>query len=413
MKRAALLAVGSEFMRFGRVDTNTAWIQSRLDDFGVDTVWHATLPDDPEIIATTVRAAIELAELVILTGGLGPTDDDRTREGLARALDRPLEHDAAKEQEMRERFAAVEIPWTERQARQARRPAGADWIANHSGSADGLLAEHEGTTVVALPGVPSEMQPMLEARLVSWVGVAGRRAVARSTLRVFGRGEAVVEAKIADLYARQGIEVTILSAPGEVTIGVHSTADSAKRADEQLGSVRGAMLERLGPGVYVDDDRPLAAIVGDLLVERDQTFAVAESCTGGKLAAEATEIPGSSRWFRGGWVVYADELKRQLAGIDEEVLARDGAVSEPVARRLAEAVRERCGADWGIGITGIAGPGGGTADKPVGLVHIGMASPEATWHWRTVRPGDRQGVRRGSMIFALERLRRALTGTNP
>ena len=172
------------------------------------------------------------------------------------------------------------------------------------------------------------------------------------------------------------------------------------------------MLERLEPGVYVDDDRSLAAIVGHLLVRRRETFAIAESCTGGLLAAETTKVPGSSRWFRGGWVVYSDELKRQLAGIDRAILERHGAVSEPVARLLAEAVRERCGADWGIGITGIAGPDGGTRAKPVGLVHVGLASRFATSHWRTVRPGDREGVRRGSVNFAFERLRRALIGSD-
>jgi len=409
MTHAALLAVGSEFMRFDRSDTNTAWIAARLDGLGVETVLRATLPDDPGVIASTLRAAVEMADLVILTGGLGPTDDDRTREGLAQALGRPLENDAAKEQELRRRFAAVEVPWSERQARQARRPSGAHWIANGSGSADGLLVEHEGTTVVALPGVPSEMQPMLSAHVAGWVGVSGRRAVVRSTLRVFGRGEAAVEEKIADLYDEPGIEVTVLSAPGEVTIGVQSTGGSPESVAAQLEATCAAMAQRLGPGVYVDEGRSLAGIVGDLLVERGETFSVAESCTGGVLAAEATTVPGSSRWFRGGWVVYSDALKRQLAGIDAATLERHGAVSEAVARRLAEAVRERCDTDWGIGITGIAGPDGGSEDKPVGLVHVALASRETTQHWRTVRPGDRAGVRRGSLVFALERLRRALT----
>jgi nicotinamide-nucleotide amidase len=256
------------------------------------------------------------------------------------------------------------------------------------------------------------MQPMLATHIDDWVGVSGRRAVVRSTLRVFGSGEAVVEAKISDLYDESGIDVTVLSAPGEVEIGLQSSDDSREAAVLQLEATRDAMVDRLGPGVYVDDGRPLAGIVGDLLVQRGETFAAAESCTGGALAAEATTIPGSSRWFRGGWVVYADELKRQLAGIDAAILQRDGAVSEAVARRLAEAVRERCGADWGIGITGIAGPDGGSEDKPVGLVHVALASRDSTQHWRTVRPGDRGGVRRGSVVFALERLRRSLTGSD-
>jgi nicotinamide-nucleotide amidase len=412
MTRAALIAVGSELLRFDRADTNTSWISIQLDRLGVEIVARVALPDEPAVIAATLRAALELADLVILTGGLGPTADDRTREGLAQALDRVLEHDAEKEQEMQRRFAAIELPWSERQARQAQRPAGARWIANAAGSADGLLLDHEGTTIVALPGVPSEMQPMLAANIENWVGVSARRAMVRSTLRVFGSGEAVVEAKVSDLYGEPGIDVTVLSAPGEVEIGLQSSDVSRATALRRLEATRAAMLARLGPGVYVDDDRSLSGIIGDLLAERGETLAAAESCTGGALAAEATTVPGSSRWFRGGWVVYADELKRQLAGVEPAMLERDGAVSEVVARRLAEAVRERCGADWGIGITGIAGPGGGSEDKPVGLVHIALASRESTQHWRTVRPGDRQGVRRGSVVFAFERLRRALTGSD-
>jgi nicotinamide-nucleotide amidase len=412
VKRAALIAVGSEFLRFDRADTNTVWIAAQLDRLGVETVARVVVPDEPAAIATTLRAAMEMSDLVILTGGLGPTDDDRTREGLARALERSLQHDADKEREMRRRFAAVELPWTDRQARQAQRPSGADWIANSAGSADGLLLDHGGTTVVALPGVPSEMRSMLTAHIGDWVGVSDRRAVVRSTLRVFGRGEAIIEAKISDLYDEPGIDVTVLSAPGEVEIGLQSTDDSRETAVQRLEVIRDAMVDRLGSGVYVDDGRSLAGIVGDLLVERGETLATAESCTGGALAAEATTVPGSSRWFRGGWVVYADELKRQLAGIDAAILERDGAVSEPVARRLAAAVRERCGADWGIGVTGIAGPEGGSEDKPVGLVHIALAARDSTQHWRTVRPGDREGVRRGSVVFALERLRCALTGSD-
>ena len=412
MKRAVLIAVGSELLRFGRTDTNTVWISAQLDRLGMETVARVAVSDEPAAIVPTIRAAVEMADLVILTGGLGPTEDDRTREALAQVLERPLEHDAEKEAELRRRFAAVELPWTERQARQARRPAGARWIANGVGSADGLLVDHVGTTIVALPGVPAEMKPMLAAHVDDWVGVSSRQAVVLSTLRVFGRGEAAVEARISDLYDRPGIDVTILSGPGEVEIGIRSVADRRETAVLQLNATCDAMKARLGGDVYVDDKRSLAGIVGDLLTERGETLAVAESCTAGLLAAESTTVPGSSRWFRGGWVVYANELKQQLAGIDAATLERHGAASEPVARRLAEAVRTDCGADWGIGVTGIAGPEGGSEDKPVGLVHIALAARDSTQHWRTVQPGDREGVRRGSVVFALERLRRALTGSD-
>ncbi|NIM01273.1 MAG: CinA family nicotinamide mononucleotide deamidase-related protein [Acidobacteria bacterium] len=410
MKRAALIAVGSELLRFDRSDTNTVWLTEQLDRLGIETVARLSLPDEPATISRVLSTLVDSSDLVILTGGLGPTEDDRTRDALSLAAGRELQHDPDKERDLRARFAAVEVRWTDRQARQAWRPRGASWIINPAGSADGLILEHGGTTIVALPGVPSEMKPMVSAHLEAWVGTGERQRVLRSVLRTFGRGEAAVEAKIADLYDQPGIEVTVLSSPGEVTIAIQASDTSSEIASKRLEATRAAMLQRLGGGVLVDDERPLAEIVGNLLLEAGQTLAVAESCTGGMLAAEATAVPGSSRWFRGGWVVYSDDLKRDLAGVDPALLERHGAVSEPVGRQLAASVRRRCGADWGVGITGIAGPGGGSAGKPVGLVHVALASATGTEHWRTVRPGGRQGVRRGSVIFALEQLRRALVG---
>jgi nicotinamide-nucleotide amidase len=408
MKRAALIAVGSELLRLGRTDSNTPWISARLDRFGIETVARLSVLDEPEAIASTLRCALEIADLVLLTGGLGPTDDDRTREGLALGLACPLQHDEVKEREMRSRFAALEFPWTERQARQAQRPEGAVWIANGAGSADGLRLEHMQSTIVALPGVPSEMQAMFAANVKDWIGTQDRRFIASSILRVFGRGESEVEDRVSDLYEQPGIQVTVLSAPGEVEIGLFATADSQDDAIGRLAATSEAMIQRLGGDVHIDDPRSLAAIVGDRLLERGETLAVAESCTAGLLAAAVTSVPGASRWFLGGWVVYSNELKTKLGDIEPAMLELHGAVSEPIARQLAEAVRQKSGADWGVGITGIAGPDGGSDDKPVGLIHIAVASAHETEAWRTVRPGDRQGVRRGAVAFSLDRLRRAL-----
>ncbi len=413
MKRAALIAVGSELVRFGRVDTNTLWISSELERFGVETRTRVAVSDELAALVPAIRTAIETVDLIILTGGLGPTDDDRTRDALAQALDRPLIHDKDKEAELRRRFARFEVEWTEPQARQASRPDGSAWIPNRAGSADGLVLQHDGKTLVALPGVPSEMKPMVREHLEAWVGDAGGVAIARSTMRVFGRGEAGVEALIGELYGAPGVDVTILSAPGEVHIVIRSVAATRSAAERRLEQVRTAMAQRLNNDVYVDDDRSLARIVGEQLVSRGETVAVAESCTAGALAAEITTVPGSSAWFRGGWVVYSDDVKRALAGVGPATLERHGAVSEPVARELAENVRAACATDWGIGITGIAGPDGGSRDKPVGLVHFALASSAETGHWRTVRPGDREVIRRGSVMFALDRLRRALRGAGP
>jgi nicotinamide-nucleotide amidase len=412
MRRAALVAVGSELLRLARDDTNTAWISARLARLGVETVCRVHVCDEPAAIASVLRAAIETADLAILTGGLGPTDDDRTRQALALALDRPLEHDASKETSLRQRLMAADLPWTKRQARQAWRPADARWIENKVGSADGLWIEAAGTTVVALPGVPSEMRPMFVDHVDDWVRDVGRHAEARASIRVFGHGEATVDERLSDLYEEPGIDVTILSAPGEIEVAVRSVAESAATAETKLDAFCSAVQSRFAHDVYVDEDRSLAGLVGDLLVRRGETLATAESCTAGMIAAEVTTVPGSSAWFRGGWVLYSDELKSRLAAIDLRDLEQHGAVSERVARRLAEAAREGCSADWGLGVTGIAGPGGGSEDKPVGLVHVALASAAETWHWRTLRPGDRDYIRRRTVAFALDRLRRALTGTD-
>lgn len=412
MTRAALIAIGSELLGFGREDTNGPWIAARLEASGVETVARWVVSDALEALVPAIEAATRIADVVILTGGLGPTDDDRTREALARALGRPLRHDEIREARLKRRFAAFELPWTDRKARQAYRPEGADWIDNDVGSADGLRVAHGDVTVVALPGVPSEMRPMVEAELTGWLGGDASATTARSTIRVFGYGEADVDARLADLYDRDGVDITILAGPGEVAVAIRSTGGDAAEVRAMLDGVRDEVATRFAGEVAVDDERSLAAIVGDALRERGTDLAVAESCTGGMLAAEVTRVPGSSDWFRGGWVVYHNELKQGLAGIPAETLEEDGAVSETVARGLAEAVRDRCAAGWGIGITGVAGPGGGSADKPVGLVHVALAGPGGTRHWRTMRGGDRDWIRRRTVAFALDRLRRALIEPN-
>ena len=402
MKRAALIAVGSELLHFGRSDTNTPWIAGKLERQGIEVLTRNTVADEVDAIAAALRAAVDSADLVITTGGLGPTEDDLTRDAVALATGLPLTRDPLKEDELRRRVEAYGVPWTDLQARQADRPQGAEWIENRLGSADGWRLESGGTVIVALPGVPAEMIAMVEAGLAEWAG-HGEAHAHVAILRVAGLGEGSVDDLLRDLYRDPEVAVTTLGAADGVEVRLRSFNET------RLEEVRVSIVERLGERLFAEDESSLAEVVGALLEARGQTLAVAESCTGGMLAAEATSVPGSSAWFRGGWVVYHNDLKLRWAAVAPEVLEAEGAVSEPVARQLAERVRIETSATWGIGITGIAGPGGGSEEKPVGLVHVALAGPRETLHWKPRWPGDRRRVRRRAVAFALDRLRLALT----
>jgi nicotinamide-nucleotide amidase len=405
---AVVLAVGSELLRTGRRDTNGDWLVGRLLDLGIETRWRSAVDDDVVRIARLIRAAREDAGVVLLTGGLGPTEDDRTREALAYAFDAPLTRDPDMARWITSMFTARGRVAGPRQWRQADRPRGASWIDNMLGSAPGLLIERDGRMLAALPGVPAEMKAMFDAslapRLAAWDG----GALARTTLRIAGRPESWVDELVRDLYGTSGTETTILASPGSVELLVTARGADAAEAQARLAGLTQAMRARLGIDLYGVDGETLAGVVGRLLVARGATVATAESCTAGLLGAALTEVPGSSGWFRGGVVCYADDLKTSLAGVPAALLSAHGAVSEPVARALAYGARVACSADFGLGITGVAGPGGGTPAKPVGTVHIALADGDAgrsvTLDW----PGDRELIRKRAVMVALDLLRRRL-----
>jgi nicotinamide-nucleotide amidase len=406
---AELIAVGSELLRFGRRDGNGDWLQERLSRAGAEVLGRALVDDDPGRIASQLAASAGRASLVVLTGGLGPTEDDRTREALAAWWGRPLLRDPALVRELHARFARFgRIPSPE-QERQADVPQGAVPLANPVGSAPGLLLSRGGVQVVALPGVPAEMRAMAEAHVLPLVrDRAGGAALRTRVLHVAGRLESEVDGAVADLYAGEGTVLTILAGAGEVHLGLRAEGSDAGVAEGRLSSLDAVLRARLGGDVYGADGDTLASVVGAALARAGQTLAVAESCTAGLLAAAVTAVPGSSGWFRGGVVVYADDLKVALAGVPEELLRAHGAVSEPVARALAEGARATARADWGLGVTGIAGPGGGSAEKPVGLVCVALSGP-GVGEVRCLRlPGDRELIRRRSVAVALDLLRRAL-----
>jgi nicotinamide-nucleotide amidase len=398
--RAELIAVGTELLDLGRRDTNSEWLSERLARAGVRVVGRHLVDDDEERIAGHVRAALARADWVIVCGGLGPTGDDRTREAVAGALRVPLERDPAMASDLEARFRARRFPFDDRQARQADRPRGAVWLPNPIGTAAGFLAHYGEARIAVLPGVPAELQKIFGESLLPRIGGGG--AVRRRVLKVAGRPESWVDERVRDLYETPRGRATVLSGADAVEIVLQSETAADLEAAERT------VTERLGIDLFGRDDDTLAGVVGGLLKERGLTLATAESCTAGLLSGAITAVPGCSAWFRGGVVAYADDVKSTAVGVGRATLERHGAVSAEVARELASGIRERMESDFGIGITGIAGPSGGSRDKPVGLVHVAMASDSGVRERVLRLPGDRDLIRRRAVTVALDVLRRWL-----
>jgi nicotinamide-nucleotide amidase len=406
---AELIAVGTELLRYGRADTNGDWLTEQLHRAGIEVTARAVVDDEEVRIASVIEAALRRADVVLLTGGLGPTVDDRTRKALARATASPLESDPAASAALEQRFRDIGRPFGEGQRRQATRPAGAVMLANRLGTAPGILMRVDAKLVAAFPGVPGEMKAMFLESVLPDLAARAPRSLARLTLKIAGRSEPDLDEALLDLDDHGDLSVTILSGPEGLELHLRIYGDDETATETRLREMSTELCARLGDDVYGADDDTLATVVGRLLAGRGWTLASAESCTAGLLGAAITDVPGSSAWYRGGFVCYDNELKQSLAGVEASTLERHGAVSEEVARELARGARERCGADVGVGITGIAGPDGGTAEKPVGLVHVAIDFRDGhSIHRRCRFGGDRETVRRRTVTEVLDRLRRDL-----
>lgn len=413
--RAAVVAVGTELLSTDRLDTNSLRIAELLERYGVDLVAKSVCGDDEEAIAREIERRLDEAELVLVSGGLGPTADDVTREAAAAALGRPLVEDPTVWSAIVERFASFGRTPSENNRRQCQVIEGARVLDNPRGTAPGILCELPGErALVLLPGVPVELEGLLARHVEPWLATrAGGAAVEYATLKTAMRPESDVDRLLEPAYREFGrAPITVLAAPGEVRVRLTVRGvESERRA--LLAAMRSRVRGLLGDAVFTEEaGTSLEAVVGALLAARGLTLATAESCTGGLLAERLTRIPGSSAYFLGGVVAYSNASKRRDLAVDEELLARHGAVSEPVARALAEGARRRFGAELGVGITGVAGPGGGSEEKPVGTVHVALAGPgEAIEHRRLRFPGDRERVRWFAAQGALEMVRRRLLGT--
>lgn len=416
LSRAAVLAVGSELLTPSRVDTNSLYITEQLNLLGIDVLIKMVVGDDREQLAYAFRAARDRADIVVLCGGLGPTDDDVTRQVVAEVLGLPLSEDAAITEHLRARFLArgFAAPMPEINRRQAMVPAGARVIENSRGSAPGLWIEDGDCVVLLLPGPPRELKPMLSG-LVE--GVLGERsaglALVHRVIRITGRVESQIDEALQPLYreweaAVVPVAATILAALGQIELDLSVRASSREVADRVLSESAGRVISILGPDVFTTEGQALEQVVGDLLVAREMRIALAESCTGGLITSRLTDIAGSSRYVRQSVIAYSNDAKAESLGVPPALIEEHGAVSEQVALAMADGIRSRAGVEVGVGVTGIAGPGGGSPEKPVGTVAVAVVTAVTT-HSRVFRfMGERQQVKFQASQAALDMVRRML-----
>jgi nicotinamide-nucleotide amidase len=410
--RAEILAIGSELLTPLRSDTNALYLTEKLLEVGVAVGARVTVADDAALLESAFRAALSRADLVIATGGLGPTEDDLTREAAAAALGRPLTRDPAILDALRERFARYRRVMAPVNEKQADVIEGAQVLPNTQGTAPGQLVQADGRWLLLLPGPPGEMRRMFEDQALPQIRIrAGGAVVLTRVLRIAAMAESDVEQAVAPLYRQYANpRTTILGGPGQVELHLTAEAASREEASARIEELAAGIRERLPGRVYSEDGRELGPVVAGLLRERGLTLALAESCTGGLLAARLTEVPGASAFLERGYVTYSNRSKSELLGVEPALVEARGAVSEEVAQAMAAGAARAAGADLGLGITGVAGPDGGTPEKPVGLVFLALSGALGERVRRAHFPGGRERVRFQATQLALEMLRRALLG---
>jgi nicotinamide-nucleotide amidase len=410
MLTAEIIAIGSELLAPDRTDTNSLWLTEQLNRIGIDVKLKTIVGDDDARLEELIKDAVKRSRVVITTGGLGPTEDDITRKVVARALGRRLALDERVLAEIRERFQSFGVTMPERNSRQAMVIDGAEVLPNPNGSAPGLYLEHGECSVALLPGPPRENKPMYQNHVQArFQKLAGDIHFARRVMRVSGMGESAVDEKIAPIYSQyENPLTTILFNSSEIEIHLRAHGRTEDDAEALLDDLSLKIEKQLGNSVFSFRGETMEEVVGRRLAITGFTLAVAESCTGGLIAQRLTSVPGSSQYFTEGLVTYSNESKTRLLGVDKKLIKEHGAVSQQVARDMARGVRHRAKTDFGLAVTGIAGPDGGTEEKPVGLVYIALADDAHTEHKRLKFPGDRELVRWRASQAALDMLRRRL-----
>ncbi len=405
--KAEIIAVGSELLTPDRLDTNSLFLTEELNRLGIEVVRKTIVGDDRELLSAAFRDALDRVPLVISSGGLGPTEDDLTREAVADLLGRKLHRNDEILRAIQGRFRSFGREMPEVNIRQAMVPEGAEPLDNPGGTAPGLWIEEKGRMIALLPGPPRELKPMFLEKIVPRLArcVSGVRLFHRD-LRVAGMGESHVEQRIAPIYKRYGdVHTTVLASPGEIQIHLRMWTDDSVHAEKTLKEIVEGIQIALGDRIFSARGESLEEVVARQLTLNTATIATAESCTGGLLAQRLTSIAGSSSYFLGGVVSYSNELKTAWVNVPTELIQSKGAVSAEVATALADGIRRHVGSTLGVGITGIAGPGGGSEEKPVGTVHIALAHAGGVKEIGRIYPGDREAVRWQAAQIALDLVR--------
>ena len=411
---AEIIAVGSELLTPFRQDTNSLYLTEKLNQLGVEVVVKTVVGDNQERLVAVAKQALCRSDIIIFMGGLGPTEDDLTREAVAEAVGLKLQRDPEVLARIEQRFASRGYKMTPNNHKQADVISGAFVLPNRNGTAPGqwLSGKYEGRErlMILLPGPPFELKALFDEQCFERLRAKVPTAhIATRVLKVAMLGESAADARVAPIYTEyKNVDTTILAGAGDIQFNLISRADSLEVAQARVDELAGKIEDELEEAVYSTEGESLEKIVGYYLQMRNASLAVAESCTGGLLAERITSISGSSRYFVGGAVVYSNELKTKFAGVPESLIAKHGAVSREVAAAMAEGIRKRCNSTLGVGITGIAGPSGGTEEKPVGLVYHALASEGGTEVVERKFPGDRKRIRWFASQQALDMVRRKL-----
>jgi nicotinamide-nucleotide amidase len=411
---AEIIAVGSELLTPHRQDTNSLYLTEKLNELGVEVRFKCIVGDDAEGLTAAAKLAMRRSDVIIFSGGLGPTEDDLTREAVADALGLKLQRDPQVMAKLEERFAKRGMKMSANNAKQADILTSATVMPNPLGTAPGqwIAGKYDGEErlLMMLPGPPHELKALFEAECIPrLLARIAPQHIAIRTLKMAMMPESQVDARVAPIYKTYtDVQTTILAGAGEIQLQLRCRKDSLAEAEARVAELAEKIEDELGDAIFSRKGETIEQIVSYLLQMRGMTLAVAESCTGGLLAERITSLSGSSRYFLGGAVVYSNELKTQFANVPKAMIDQHGAVSREVAAAMAEGIRKRCLASYGIGITGVAGPSGGTEQKPVGLVYIALAGEEGTQVVERNFPGDRKRIRQFATQQALEMIRRAL-----
>lgn len=410
MLTAEIIAIGSELLTPTKTDTNSLYLTEKLNEIGIEVKLKTVVGDDENRLEETIKDALRRSDIVFSTGGLGPTEDDITRKVSARAVGRELVFREDVLAEVRQRFEQMKREMPEINKRQAYIIDGAEVLPNPNGSAVGMLYETDGKFLVILPGPPRENKPMFENFVLPKLREkAGEIFVKRRILRVAGMGESAVDELIAPIYLKyKNPQTTILFNRTEIEIHLTAQCESESEAENLLGEVAAKIAETLGSSVFSVNNETMEQVIGKLLTENKKTLSLAESCTGGLIAERLTEVSGSSAYFIEGAITYHNEAKIRTLNVPADLIEKHGAVSREVAEAMAKGMRTRAQTDYAVSVTGIAGPGGGSAEKPVGLVFIGYSDETETDSIKINLPGDRYLIRWRASQSALDLLRRKI-----